>query len=131
MCVCLCEEEKRGPSDVKSPWQPFNTLSSHAYALSMQLFTSFFKTLVGKTVVVELKNDLRCVAFSFLIPSPFRVHWQLPVHTATAWFLRVLYLQSLTCCFHWGCFFGHTLSLPSLFRFCSMQGTLVSVDQVW
>lgn len=27
----------------------------------MQLFYSFFKSLVGKDVVVELKNDLRCL----------------------------------------------------------------------
>ena len=28
------------------------------YYLNMQLFYSFFKSLVGKEVIVELKNDL-------------------------------------------------------------------------
>ena len=40
------------------PASPPHARASHAAAARPQLFYSFFKTLVGKEVVVELKNDL-------------------------------------------------------------------------
>ena len=41
-----------------------------------QLFFSFFKSLVGKDVVVELKNDLRLVVNVLMIMfNDYFLHW--------------------------------------------------------
>ena len=37
----------------------FLRTNAHIFYLLFQLFYSFFKSLVGKEVIVELKNDLR------------------------------------------------------------------------
>lgn len=51
----------------------FLRTNAHIFYLLFQLFYSFFKSLVGKEVIVELKNDLR---YRKVLLIMYKFNWQ-------------------------------------------------------